>query len=142
MAQVFAGFVCGYILALAGAPLLALNLVHLRTSNSTVSRLLPAGTSVVALTVVLHGVLIIACTGSGLLLGLLLYAMRNGDGGLGSPNIAFTLFVSGVTLALFAPPLLLLARYRQQVLVVVAVVLLVFGWLMPYLADWSTLSSS
>ena len=123
MAQVFAGFVCGYILALAGAPLLALNLVRLRTSNSTVSRLMPPGTSIVALTVVLHGVLIIGCTGAGLLLGLLLYAMRHGDGALGSPNIAFTLFVLGATVAVFAPAVFLAGRFRQQMLTAAAVVL-------------------
>lgn len=142
MAQVFAGFVCGYILALAGAPILALDLLRVRASNSAVSRLMPAGTSVVALTVVLHGVLIIGCTGAGLLLGLLLYAMRHAEGALGSPNIAFTLFVFGATIALFAPAVVLAGRFRQQVLATAAVVFLLFGWLMPYLAEWSTFSSS
>jgi hypothetical protein len=130
------------MLAFAGAPVLALNLVRLRASNSTVSRLMPAGTSVAALTVVLHGVLIIACTGSGLLLGLLLYAMRDADGAIGSPNIAFTLFVLGAVAALFAPAVFLAGRYRSQVLVAAVVVVLLFGWLMPYMADWSNFSSS
>jgi hypothetical protein len=142
VAQVFAGFVCGYIMALVGAPLLALNLVRLRTSSATVSRLMPQGTSMVALTVVLHGVLIIGCTGAGLLLGLLLYAMRHADGALGSPNLPFTLFVFGATVAAFAPAVFLAERFRQQVLAAAAVVLLLFGWLMPYLAEWSTFSST
>jgi hypothetical protein len=142
LAQVFAGFVCGYVLALVGAPWLALNLLRLRTSSTLAERLLPRGTSIVALTVVLHGVLIVACTGAGLLLGMLLYAMRHAAGGLGSANIAFTLFVAGVVIALFTPVVIVLRPLRRQSLAVAAVVLILFGWLMPYLAQWSSFSSS
>jgi hypothetical protein len=140
--QVFAWFVCGYALALVGAPLLALTLVRMRTTSPSVQRLMPQGTSMVAFTVVLHGGLIMACTGAGLLLGLLLFAMKDGGGGLGSPNLAFTLFVFGATVMVFAPAVALLSSLRRQVLATAFVVLVMFGWLMPYMAQWSKFSSS
>jgi hypothetical protein len=68
--------------------------------------------------------------------------MRHADGALGSPNLPFTLFVFGATVAAFAPAVFLAERFRQQVLAAAAVVLLLFGWLMPYLAEWSTFSST
>jgi hypothetical protein len=140
--QVFAGLVCGYILALIGAPVLALGLVRLRASSPLVQRLMPAGTPMAASVIVLHGGLAMACAGAGILLGLLLYAMKDAGGALGSPNIAFTLFVLGCTVAAFAPFLVLFARFRAQTLAAAAVVLILFGWLMPYMAQWSRFSSS
>jgi hypothetical protein len=142
MGQVFAGFVCGYILALAGAPLLAIWLTRARLTSPLLQRLAPPGTNVVAFVAVLHGGLVVVCTGTGLLLGLLLYVMRDDGEALGSPNIAFTLFVAGLTLMLFAPVVALAARVRRQALVAAVLILLLFGWLMPYMAQWSTFGSS
>ena len=96
----------------------------------------------VAFVAVLHGGLVVVCTGTGLLLGLLLYAMRDAGEALGSPNVAFTLFVAGLTLMLFAPVIALAARVRRQALVAAVLVLLLFGWLMPYMAQWSKFGSS
>ena len=142
MGEVFAGFVCGYILAILGAPLMALTMVRMRTGSPLIQRLMPPGTSMVAFTVVLHGALIFACTGAGLFLGLLLLAMKDAGAGLGSPNFAFTLFVLGATAVVFAPLAALLARFRRPLLATALVVMLLFGWLMPYMAQWSKFSSS
>jgi hypothetical protein len=142
LGEVFAGIVCGYIAALVGAPILALNLAQLRASSLLVQRMMPAGTPMVALTIVLHGALILSCAGAGIILGLLLYAMNDAGGGLGSPNIAFTLFVFGATVMLFAPAVVVIERFRRQALVVALVVVLLFGWLMPYVAQWSKFDSS
>jgi hypothetical protein len=140
--QVFAGLVCGYLLAFAGAPALAIGLTRLRTSSALLQRLMPVGTPVVSLVVLLHGGLIMACTGTGILLGLLLLAMKDAGEALGSPNIAFTLFVFGGTVAVFAPFAFVLARFRAQVVAAALVVLVVFGWLMPYVAQWGRFGSS
>jgi hypothetical protein len=142
MGQVFAGFVCGYILALIGAPFLALWLARARLTSPLIQRLAPPGTNLVALAAVLHGGLILVCTGAGLLLGLLLYAMRDAGQALGSPNIAFTSFVFGLTVVLFGPVVALVTRLRRQALVAAILVLLLFGWLMPYMAEWSKFGSS
>jgi hypothetical protein len=140
--EVFAGFVCGYIIALVGAPALGLGLPKLRLSSPLVARLMPEGTPVVPLVVVLHGALIILCTGAGLILGMLLLAMKDTGEALGSRNIAFTLLVFGLTLAAAAPVVIVSARFRLQALMAAAVVLALFGWLMPYMAAWSKFGSS
>ena len=142
MGEVFAGFVCGYILALVGAPALAVGLMRLRTSSQVVARLLPENAPMAALMVVLHGGLMILFTGAGLILGLVLLAMGDSRGALGSPNIAFTLLVFGLTWAAFAPVLILLKRYRTQASAAALLVLLLFGWLMPHMAGWSKFSPS
>ncbi|HEX5369517.1 MAG TPA: hypothetical protein VFY10_08905, partial [Dehalococcoidia bacterium] len=102
------------------------------------ARILPEGSSVVGLSVILHGAMILFWTGIGLILGMLLIAMRHSGGGAGSLNFAFSLFVAGLLLAIFAPVYLLLAPLRRYVLLYGLTVLVVLGWLLPYLAKWST----
>jgi hypothetical protein len=140
--EVFAGFVCGYAVALIGAPLLGVALARNRGSSPLLARLLPEGTPVVPLVLVLHGGLILLCTGVGLILGMLLFAMRGAGEALGSPNIAFTLLVFSLTLAVSAPVIAVLARYRLQAVAVALTILVLFGWLMPYMARWSKFGSS
>ena len=142
MGEVFAGFVSGYILALIGAPALALALTKLRVSSPLAARLMPEGAPVVAMIVALHGALIVVFTGAGLVLGMLLFAMKDGGGALGSRNIAFTLLVVGLTMAVFAPVVIVSARFRLQALAAAAVVAALFGWLMPFMAEWSKFGSS
>jgi hypothetical protein len=137
MAQVFAGFVAGYAVALLSTPLLALTLLQARAGNGLLSRLLPPGTSAVSLAVILHGLLFFFWTAVGLLLGLLLLGMDGADAALGSRNLAFTLFVAGLTLAILAPPFILAPRLRRFLLLTGLFTLAVFGWLMPYMARWS-----
>jgi hypothetical protein len=140
--EVFAGFVCGYALALVGAPFLGVALVRNRASSPVLARLLPEGLPIVPFVVVIHGALILFCTGIGLILGMLLLAMRGAGESLGSPNIAFTLLVFSLTLAVSAPLVAVLARYRVQAVAVALAVLVLFGWLMPYMARWSKFGSS
>jgi hypothetical protein len=134
--QVFAGFVAGYAVALIATPLLALSLLKMRTSGGALSRLLPEGTSVVGLSVLLHGAMFIAWTGLGLILGLLLYAMRDAEGAAGSLNAPFTLLVAALTLMIFAPLAILAPSLRKGVIGLALAATLVFGWGMPYLASW------
>jgi hypothetical protein len=142
LAEVFAGFVCGYLLALLTAPLLALHLFRARASDGLVARMLPVGTSPIALVVVLHGVLFLLWTGAGLILGMVLFAMRDSGGALGSPNGPFTLFVAALTLMLASPFVVVMARLREVVVPMAVAALLVFGWLMPHLAGWTKFGSS
>ncbi len=142
MDQVFAGFICGYALALVSAPVLAIALLRLRTESRLLNAVLPPGTPVVALVVALHGALFFFWTAIGMILGLILGAMRHAGGGLGSANFAFTLLVASLTLALVAPVAIAWQRMRRPVLIAALVVLLTFGWLMPYMARWSNFGSS
>lgn len=141
MAEVFAGFVAGYALALLSTPLLALTLLRLRAESELVARLLPAGVSAISLSVLLHGALFLFWTGLGIVLGLVLLALRDAEGALGSANAPFSLFVAGLTLALVAPLAIAVRPIRQASILYALLVLAVFGWLMPYIAEWSTFES-
>jgi hypothetical protein len=141
MAEVFAGFVAGYAMAVVSTPLLSVLLLRLRAESAVLDRLLPAGVSAVSVSVLLHGALVMFWTGFGLLLGLALLAMHHADGALGSLNAPFTLFVVGLLLALGAPLFALLVPLRRLIAITLAAALLLFGWLMPYMAEWSRFDS-
>jgi hypothetical protein len=135
--EVFAGFVCGYALAIASTPLLATVLLRLRAGNEVMERLLPAETSVVGLGIILHGGLFLFWTAAGILLGLVLLAMGETETALGSAHPPFSLFVVGLALAGGAPLIALLPRTRAFAIVAAVLVVLLFGWLMPHMAGWS-----
>ncbi len=72
MAEVFAGFVVGYALALVIAPIGAIALVRSNDRSGFAQRVAPPGTSVLALSVVLHVAAIVVLTAIGLVLGMAL----------------------------------------------------------------------
>jgi hypothetical protein len=137
VAEVYAGFICGYACALALTPLVAISLLRLSTTNATLGRLLPPGTSAVGLSVILHIGVAMGATAAGLLLGIVLKAMDSGRQMhfLLSRNAAFTVLVLGLVIALVAPVFMVLPRVRGAVLAGAFVTVLVFGWLMPFLAS-------
>jgi hypothetical protein len=137
MAQVFAGFVAGYALALITTPLVALMLLQLRNRNEFLQRLFPRETNIVAIAVILHGALTVALTALGIVLGLMLLAMRDGPSGIGSLNWPFTVFVCAMALAVTAPVYALLRPLRRLILGYALIGVAIFGWLTPYLAEWS-----
>jgi hypothetical protein len=140
VAQVFAGFVAGYGLALLTTPLLALLLFRLRAGSELLSRMFPADAPLVAVAMLIHGALTFTLTAVGLVLGLILLAMEGADGALGSLNWPFTLFVAAMVLSVVAPVYAILRPWRRGIAAYSLLVLAVFGWLMPYLADWSRFS--
>jgi hypothetical protein len=137
LAEVFAGFVAGFIFSLVAAPLGAMGLLTMRSRSPLLEAMLPAGVPAVSVTMLVHFALFFFCTGVGLILGMVLLAMEGAGSGLGSPNAAYTLFVFGLLLALVAPFALLVAPARRFVVGSAIVALLVFGWLLPYMAEWS-----
>ena len=137
MGEVFAGFLVGYVLTVISTPLLAIALLRLRASSVMVGRLLP-GANILSLSVILHGTLFFFWTGIGIILGLLLLAMDGGGRALGSANAGFTLFVAGLTLAIMAPFIVILRPLRRVLIGLSLVMLVAFGWLMPWLAEWSS----
>jgi hypothetical protein len=138
VAEVFAGFVTGYGMAVLSTPLMSIWLVRLRMESALMAKLLPEGTSAVSLSVILHGALAMFWTGVGLILGLVLFGMRGADEALGSLNAPYTLFVAGLFVALGAPVVALLPPLRRLTMPGIALAIVVFGWLTPYLAEWST----
>lgn len=136
MAEVFAGFVCGYALALAATPLIALALVRARVRSATVQRIMPEGSSLIAVSVIIHGFLFIALTAIGILLGIMLAGVEDSapEGGLGSPNRVFTLLMLGTAAIAVLPLAAVLPRSRVALLVSGAVFAVVFAWIMPWLS--------
>jgi hypothetical protein len=143
LSEVFAGFVCGYALALVSAPLVAFLIVRLRPRVPRLALAVPEQVPVVALTVVLFWFTFLLWTGLGIVLGLILMGMehRAPEGGLGSPSLAFTLIIVFASAVAFIPPAVLLRSGRRYVIASAVVFLGVFGWLMPYLAEWGPLAS-
>ncbi len=74
--EVFAGFVVGYALALLVAPLAALALVRSNDRTGLAQRVAPPGTSIIALSVVLHFAALLVLTALGLVLGMALARHR------------------------------------------------------------------
>lgn len=144
MSEVLAGFVCGYILALVSAPLVAVAMLRLRSQVPVLARAVPEQVPVVALAVVLFWFTFLLWTAVGFVFGLILsgFEDRVPEGGLGSPSLAFTLLVVFWSVVAFAPVAVLLRAGRRYVAAAAVVFVGVFGWLMPYLAEWSPIASS
>lgn len=139
MPEVFSGFVIGFALALAGAPVAAVALVRAAARSETMRRLAPPGTSLLALSVVLHGFGFFLFTGAGMVLGLILIAFedRRPAGGLGSPNLGFTLLVLAVTAIAVGPLALAWPAARRPLLLAGLLLAAAFGWLLPWMATWA-----
>jgi hypothetical protein len=135
VAEVFAGFVIGFAISIAIAPMAAWMLIASNDRSGFAQRLAPPGTNFVALSVVLHLVAILTFTAAGMILGMILMALedRRPDGGLGSPNIAYTLIVIALT-AVVLIPLMILPAIRRYVAISAVVLAALFGWAMPWLA--------
>jgi hypothetical protein len=144
VSDVLAGFVCGYILALLSVPLVALAILRLRPRTPFLARAVPEQVPVVALTVVLFGFTFLFWTALGIVLGLILMGLeeRAPEGGLGSPSLAFTLIIVVVSALACMPAVVLPKPTRRYVLASALVFVGVFGWLMPYLAQWGPIASS
>jgi hypothetical protein len=141
VAEIFGGFIAGYAMAVISTPVLSIWLARLRLQSELMARLLPAGTSAVSTSIILHGALAMFWTGMGLVLGLLLYGMRDEGGALGSLNGPYTLFVAALFVAIGAPLVGLLRPLRGILISGIVLAILVFGWLTPYLAEWSSFDS-
>jgi len=136
MAEVFAGFVCGYAVALLFTPLVALTIVNARSRIPYLAKAIAPNISAVALTVPISLFAFLIWTAIGMVLGLLYRGAEQNipQGGLGSPNLLYTALVlsfGGSALMLIA---LALRRLPWQVLVIGVAFVGGFGWAMPYLA--------
>lgn len=133
---ILAGFVTGYMVAICWTLLGALLLGRYRQSLLWLRRAIPPQIPALALTVPLSLVLPLLLTALGLLLGLVYRQTQAGaPGALGSPHWPFTLAVA-------APPLLLAAalglwrrRLLSAALGLALPFALLFGWVMPFLAE-------
>ena len=136
MAEVFAGFIIGFALSLAVAPMAAIALIRSNERTGLAQRIAPPGTNVIALSVVLHFSAFLVLTAIGMLLGMLLAALndRRPDNGLGSPNAAYTLIVIALT-AVLVTPTLVVPPIRRYCVAGALLFVALFGWVVPWLAE-------
>ena len=73
----------------------------------------------------------------GIVMGLLFLALQNGmpGGGLGSPNLVYSIGVTTGVALLAAPVMLLLRRVWKGVVGIAVSSVAIFGWLLPFLAS-------
>ncbi len=137
MAEVFAGFICGFVLALISTPVLVIWLVQSREASDFIARALPKGTSLFILSVPAANVAFLLWTALGIVLGMLLIVVdeRTSQGGLGSENLLFTLIVLLSAAVIFLPPLVLFRGVRRIVVLHAVCFVALFGWLTPFLAQ-------
>ena len=136
MAEVFAGFVCGYALALLATPIAALALIRTPAGQTATGGTLPKALSVTSLSVVLHMFAFVAFTAIGILFGMLLYGLEDSrpSGGLGSPNATFTALMIGISAIAVLPMAIAVPRWRTALLAGGLVFAGIFGWAMPWLS--------
>ncbi|MHB8377358.1 MAG: hypothetical protein ACYDEB_10445 [Dehalococcoidia bacterium] len=135
MAAVLAGFVVGYGVAVLVAPLGAIALVRSNRRSGLAQRIAPPGTSVVALSVVVHFAAIVVFTAIGLVLGMALAGLegRRPQGGLGSPNLVYTVIVIALT-CIIVLPAFAVPPLRRPAAAAALVFAGAFGWALPWLA--------
>ena len=136
MAEVFAGFVCGYAVALVFTPLVALMIVDARSRIPYLAKAIAPNISAVALAVPISLVGFLIWTAIGMVLGLLYRGAEQNipEGGLGSPNVLYTALVLSFGVSALVLIALTLRRLPWQVAVMGVAFVGGFGWAMPYLA--------
>jgi hypothetical protein len=136
VAEVFAGFIIGFALSVAVAPIAAIALIRSNDRTGLAQRIAPPGTNVIALSVVIHFSAFLVLTAIGMILGMLLTGIngRRPEDGLGSPNAAYTLIVVALTAALVIPTLVM-PSVRRCAVAGALVFAVLFGWVMPWLAE-------
>ncbi len=143
MAEIMAGFICGFALSIIATPIAAIATVRARVTSPLIRQIVPEGTSLIAVSVVMNLFIVLTFTAIGLLFGLLLAGMESSNpaSGLGSPNRVFTAFILIATTIAVLPLSLASARLRMPLLAGGLVFIATFGWVMPYLASWSPIEN-
>jgi hypothetical protein len=133
--NVLAGFIVGYAISLVVAPSLAFAALRRNRASTLAHAIAPPGTNVVALSILMQFGAMLIFTAIGIILGLALDGLqaRRPDGGLGSPNLIYTIIVLALTVAAMIPALLVPSARRYALPGAVALAV-AYGWFMPWLA--------
>jgi hypothetical protein len=137
MEEVFAGFVTGYGMALIFTGLVAFMLIEARSRVPFLAKAIAPNISAIALTVPISLIAFLLWTAIGMFLGLLYrYALEEAPGGgLGSPNLLYTVLIisfGGLTLTAIVAAF---RRLTWQVAVMGLSFIALFGWVLPRLAQ-------
>jgi hypothetical protein len=135
VAEVFAGFIVGYALSIIVAPAGAILLIRSNHQTGFAQRVAPPGTNIIALSMLLHLLGFLLLTALGLILGMALAGIedRRSGGGLGSPNVVYTVLVIALVAVVAIPAMLM--PWRRFVLALAVLFIVGFGWVAPWLAE-------
>jgi hypothetical protein len=140
MPEVFSGFVCGFALSIITTPAFALWVLKARDEVPFIRNALPPGMSLTLLSIPISSFFFLLWTGLGLILGMLLFAANNAhpNGGLGSPNLLYTLMVLVSAVIIFMPFYVLIPSARRLVIFLDLTYVALFGWATPLLAHYAS----
>jgi len=137
MEEVFAGFVSGYIMALIFTGLAALMIVQARSRIPYLVKAIAPNISVVALAIPISLIAFLVWTAIGMLVGLLYrYTLEEAPGGgLGSPNLLYTLLIISFAGLSLTAVVTAFRRLPWQLAVMGLCFIALFGWVLPRLAQ-------
>jgi glucan phosphoethanolaminetransferase (alkaline phosphatase superfamily) len=137
MEEVFAGFVSGYIMALIFSGLIALMVVERRSRIPYLAKVIAPNISAAALAVPISLIAFLLWTAIGMLLGLLYrYTLQEAPGGgLGSPNLLYTLLIISFAGLILTAIVAAFRRLPWQVGMIGLSFIVLFGWVLPLLAQ-------
>ena len=137
MEEVFAGFISGYIMALIFTGLAALMIVQARSHVPYLVKAIAPNISVVALAIPISLIAFLLWTAIGMLVGLLYrYTLEEAPGGgLGSPNLLYTLLIISFAGLSLTAVVTAFRRLPWQVAVMGLSFIALFGWVLPRLAQ-------
>lgn len=137
MEEVFAGFVSGYIMALIFTGLAALMIVQARSRIPYLVKAIAPNISVVALAIPISLIAFLVWTAIGMLVGLLYrYTLEEAPGGgLGSPNLLYTLLIISFAGLSLTAVVTAFRRLPWQLAVMALSFIALFGWVLPRLAQ-------
>jgi hypothetical protein len=137
MEEIFAGFVSGYIMALVFTGLAAVMIVEARSRIPYLAKAIAPNISAVALAVPISIIAFLLWTAVGMFLGLLYrYTLEETPGGgLGSPNLLYTVLIISFGSLTLAAVVAAFRRLPWQVAVMGISFIAVFGWVLPQLAQ-------
>jgi hypothetical protein len=144
MEEVFSGFVCGFVMSIVATPAFALWVTKSRDDIPFVRSAVPKGMPLTLLSIPIASFFFLIWTELGLVFGMLLIAANNAhpQGGLGSPNLLFTVIVLSTAVMLFSPFFFLVRSARRLSLFLAITYVALFGWATPILAHYASTRST
>lgn len=140
MEEVFSGFVCGFVMSIVATPPFALWVLKSRDGIPFIRSAVPQGMPLTLLSVPIASFFFLVWTGLGLVFGMVLIAANNAhpQGGLGSPNLLFTVIILITAFVIFFPFFALVRSARRLALFLALSYVALFGWATPILAHYAS----
>jgi len=144
MEEVFSGFVCGFVMSIVATPPFALWVTKSRDDIPFIRNAVPKGMPLTLLSIPIASFFFLIWTELGLVFGMLLIAANNAhpQGGLGSPNLLFTVIVLSTAVIVFSPFFVLVRSARRLALFLALTYIALFGWATPILAHYASTHST